>query len=329
MLRKIKEFISSLLKKFPRAIHDLYLFEDSFYKYLLPFDKYNRPTKILYQNINNLQMHHEKKDPSDNEFRFNSDLFRCDDFKENSAESIFVGCSETAGMGGTPEEAWGHMVYKKMSDEKNFVNLGLSGGGWSACLYNIYFYIHKYGKPKNIFILFPNIERRILFGYPPTHKRKKYSWRKIKIKVNKKLPVNFYSWWFPMSDFTGFKYSRKHKLDEHQFQTLFKQRCDEITILTKVCEMLNINLIWGVTHFPDSEIFRDLNENAYHEGKRWPGLTFFDNYYYRQEYYNKAVTAGNGKAKDKYDGHQPIIWHEYVADVMYSKWLELNDNSRN
>jgi hypothetical protein len=101
----------------------------------------------------------------DVEYKFNSDLFRCDHFKEdhNGLHIVFSGCSSTEGVGIPQEQTWAYKVYSEISKNKKvdgYYNLGQSNTGYQQVIGNTLTYISKYGKPDYLFILLPNIQRR-------------------------------------------------------------------------------------------------------------------------------------------------------------------------
>ena len=97
-------------------------------------------------------------------YKYNSLGFRSDEFiKDHDGEHIlFSGCSETEGVGGNLDSTWSYMTYCELSKEKKlsgFFNLSRYGWGYDIIIQNILCYIKEYGKPKKIFILFPNLGR--------------------------------------------------------------------------------------------------------------------------------------------------------------------------
>lgn len=109
---------------------------------------------------------HAKRLTKDESIRYyyNSLGFRSDEFtNEHDGEHVlFVGCSETEGVGGPLESCWSYMTYQELAKEKTlsgFFNLARYGWGYDVILSNTMAYIKKYGKPDKIFILFPNIGR--------------------------------------------------------------------------------------------------------------------------------------------------------------------------
>jgi hypothetical protein len=70
-------------------------------------------------------------------------------------ELVVSGCSVTWGLG-VPEEAiWGNFLAKMMGYD-SYTNLGHRAGSVQSIVYSLMAYIHKHGKPKHIFCLFPD-----------------------------------------------------------------------------------------------------------------------------------------------------------------------------
>jgi hypothetical protein len=112
------------------------------------------------------------KEKSDNGNSINPDIYykinnygyRSDDILKENSESNFLygGCSNTFGIGIPKISIWSHQLNTILSGEK-FINLGINGGSYKTIVYDVFNYIRNFGKPKGIFLLFPNIERQITF----------------------------------------------------------------------------------------------------------------------------------------------------------------------
>jgi hypothetical protein len=93
-------------------------------------------------------------------YKFNKNVYRCDELnKDYSSENfLFSGCSYTIGTGIPYEGTWAYQLNKELNGEK-FYNIAVNGASYKTIIYDVYNYINTYGKPKAIFILFPNLER--------------------------------------------------------------------------------------------------------------------------------------------------------------------------
>lgn len=90
-------------------------------------------------------------------YKLNGYGYRSDQFK-NNAKTLFAGCSHTFGIGLPIEYVWTSMLGKELGNREQF-NLGVCGASFSSIIDNIYSYINDFGKPEELFVLFPNIER--------------------------------------------------------------------------------------------------------------------------------------------------------------------------
>jgi hypothetical protein len=97
-------------------------------------------------------------------YRINNFGYRSDDFDIRDSESNFLysGCSNTFGIGVPLESIWAHQLNSFLGGEK-FISLGINSGSYKTIVYDVFNYIRNFGKPKGVFLLFPNIERQIVF----------------------------------------------------------------------------------------------------------------------------------------------------------------------
>jgi len=97
-------------------------------------------------------------------YSFNNESYRCDNFnlEKTNNNFLFSGCSYTFGSGLPYNSTWAYQLNKDLCGDQ-FYNLGLNANSQKAIIYDIYNYIRKYGKPKAVFILFPDISRVIGF----------------------------------------------------------------------------------------------------------------------------------------------------------------------
>ena len=97
-------------------------------------------------------------------YKINNYGYRSDDMVKENAESNFLynGCSNTFGIGVPLESVWAYQLNSFLSGEK-FINLAINSGSYKTIIYDVFNYIRNFGKPKGVFLLFPNIERQITF----------------------------------------------------------------------------------------------------------------------------------------------------------------------
>lgn len=174
------------------------------------------------------------------EYKFNSDLFRCDHFTSShkGLHILFSGCSVTEGIGIKKEDTWSYRVYSKISKEKEvsgYFNLAHSKNGHHQIIGNFLEYIKRYGKPDVFFVLHPNIERKYKF-----------------IKDEEQFIYNV-------------EMSRSELSSESltEYLTSFAAWSKVWNNFIKLCEVLDVKLIWGSWDIVDqlnigkSEMFKD------------------------------------------------------------------------
>lgn len=84
--------------------------------------------------------------------------------------NLFIGCSNTSGIGLKFEQTWSYKVAKEIGG--SYATLGFVGGSVGFILQNALSYIIKFGKPKRIFFLSPDFYRVNKYGTsnPTIHK---------------------------------------------------------------------------------------------------------------------------------------------------------------
>lgn len=95
----------------------------------------------------------------------NSYMFRSDEFnkEDTSSNFLFAGCSNTFGYGLPNSFTWAYQL-NKMLDGKKLFNLGIPGASAAEIVYNVFNYIDIFGKPKGVFILFPEFFRTVSYS---------------------------------------------------------------------------------------------------------------------------------------------------------------------
>ena len=112
--------------------------------------------------------------PNDFDYIFNSDGFRCDEFNlESDIPIVFVGCSQTEGVGLPVTETWAYKLITKIREhtKKNilFWNLAKSGGSIDQIARQLFWFCKKHNV-KHVFGSFPGIYRRE-FGFENKEKK--------------------------------------------------------------------------------------------------------------------------------------------------------------
>lgn len=229
---------------------------------------------------------------------------------------VFSGCSITAGDGLEYNEIWPHKVVEKISNQTkkvSYSNLGISGGSVSEIINQVFKYFYNYGNPDVIFLLLPG------YGRDFKYVNQDAAWDGVKTL-----------------DFISYFYL-------HQY-----------------CKFANIKLItstWFINkHLVDKEILpssmltSELYKSVKEKHLNWADQihdTFlgkinfmheifekFDSYYiYKEEDLVKMVYEFDKKQKNNKKsfvasdgGHPGTSFHDFWAQFMYEKYLELNKN---
>ena len=97
----------------------------------------------------------------DNEYKktVNSLGYRSPEFLKDTT-SLFAGCSHTWGVGLPYNSMWSNIVASSLGS--SYSNIGFPGMSVTRIVQMIFSYCREFGNPKNIFILFPNIDRFVL-----------------------------------------------------------------------------------------------------------------------------------------------------------------------
>jgi hypothetical protein len=99
-------------------------------------------------------------------YKLNSFGFRSDEFTANHNEDhvLFIGCSVTYGTGVPLEKMWSKLLYDKLRETRplsGYFNLSYPGAASTEIIFNAMKYIKKYGAPKEIYFMLPEMMRGI------------------------------------------------------------------------------------------------------------------------------------------------------------------------
>ncbi len=102
-----------------------------------------------------------KELPPGHEVIYNSDGFRCDEFKKEHVlpHFLFVGCSVTFGDGVPLKDSWAYKTHEYLDrtyGSSGFYNVAALGNSIGSCVTNVMKYISTYGKPDAIFFGVPD-----------------------------------------------------------------------------------------------------------------------------------------------------------------------------
>lgn len=236
-------------------------------------------------------------------YQYNSLGFRSDEFTKNhdGEHVLFAGCSETEGVGGNLDSCWSYMTYCELSKEGNlsgFFNLSRYGWGYDIIIQNIMCYINEYGKPKKIFILFPNLGRF-------------YTW-----DGNEEGFEDFvHRGHIPNSviDYSE-KSNWKRKINAEEQRSQFIIFTMILKLFEEYCISNDIKLSWSTWDKEDTENY--LNANIFKNFLPMPELKdFIKN---NSEYFLKEIRPRVDWDK-KRDGHCGYAYHSLWADSFLGK----------
>lgn len=242
-------------------------------------------------------------------YSYNEECFRSDEFttKHDGLHILFGGCSETEGVGGNIEDAWSHMLYSKISQEKKcsgFFNLAKSGWGWNRIIINSLIYFNKYGTPDYYFILLPNNQRKFFFYENADSLTEKW-------KYNQKYP----SYYTNKSD----KLSELNSSGPAEYQQDFITFLISWKLFANFCENKNIKLFFACWDHQDSINIKriELFNNYIHID--YSGIMDHTKKYY----------SNKPKKKDdlvKRDGHNGRVMHDFWCNLFYEKYKGVDNN---
>jgi len=152
----------------------------------------------------------------------------------SDAKGLALGCSVTAGCGLWHKWTWPYILSQELGYHIN--SLGSPGRSLSDITQKIFQYIKKYGKPKNLFILTPDILRLRAVELKDSSNENHYN-------------ANTYSWYTDLNS-----YSKHFKDHPHVYNTILgnkviypvefgmTQFITEISRLEQICNYMDINL---------------------------------------------------------------------------------------
>jgi hypothetical protein len=245
-------------------------------------------------------------------YTFNNFGHRCDDFSKETASDnfLFAGCSFTFGVGIPYEHTWGYELNKQLNGN-HFYNISAAGRNAQVIVNEIYQYIKLFGKPKNIFAMFPNMDRDYFIAFYNDDRHG------LHYKIE---PVGLLS--------PGGRYFETdddfYKIFDYiKIETLFYDFYHAISQLEDYLELLGVPFLWTTW-----------NENL---AESLNGEPIFKNYFeldfngfgeYRKENFYPPKSLGKNRkfwleGADKPDPHPGILEHKYFASQFLKKLGEI------
>lgn len=206
-------------------------------KNLEPLLPYLATAKILAPNYDfspsDYESHPEYVEAHGQKYNINNELHRGPDFVEN-VDLLAIGCSVTHGIGLPLETTWPHRLTNLLG-LSSYNNLSFPGGSMGLIIRQTFEYIHKYGKPKYLVALLPDMDRIDVFS-GDSEKIYEYTNR---IKVQKKLSDLSLSGVIAKDNFLD---AANQSVDVRYSRYL---AMSSFVQLARLCELLEINFVWA------------------------------------------------------------------------------------
>lgn len=174
----------------------------------------------------------------------------------NNPDILAIGCSVTAGLGIPHDMTWPNLVARELGQTINVI--GIPGAGVEQILHNALLHIKKFGKPKRIMFLIPDLFRAWI---PVKSKYDKYYLQPLqwdyRIKEYSKLgkPILYKDW-----------YSINRSIPA---EVIINNSLIKMVDFKTLCELLDIELhyySWDILYTNNFlEILKGLNNNSEEE----------------------------------------------------------------
>lgn len=247
-------------------------------------------------------------------YSYNSSGFRSDEFKSNHGgrnHVLFVGCSETEGYGANLGEFWSSIIYESINKEtaSGFFNLGRGGWGWEKIIANSTIYFEKYGIPKYMFVMLPNISR--YWNYFEDKGR----WVYVQRYVNDHKLIN------KEKDPSMVKNRQENIFDRSAYLTEFIRFMAGWKLYLKYCESLGIEVVWSTWLSNDGKNIKNMYsfKNFVELGSDEEIMTQVSRIAADKRKQGKLL-PGDIKRRD---GHNGTITHQIWAEKLLAKAREL------
>ena len=250
-------------------------------------------------------------------YKFNSDGFRCDEFKkdhEGKLHVLFAGCSETEGVGSPLDTSWAKMFYDRIAyvnETSGYFNVGKAGWGFQKIVRAITQYVGKYGTPDYIFLLHPNINRLVEWSDELEY----YVLHQYGSQADSESSFRHGTY----GNITNYLTVKKHR-------DLFINFAYTMTFLEAYCEAIGTKLIWTCW---ETDVDHINIVNMGHLFKNFFELPNSDNL---MEFIKRDRPDGKFKVDDlkRRDNHTGLLkckwWGNAFADQARKKGLNVHPN---
>lgn len=253
-------------------------------------------------------------------YRFNSHGYRGPEFSQK-VELLCSGDSQTFGVG-LPENAIWPTIVSKDLNISSYANLALPGASVQSIVIDILHFFRKFGAPKNLLVMFPDLARFLFYSDPSSlvsrDKRAHAGPTNVQLRGFFKKQTN---------------YSKKpHEIEnvitmEQCYMVSFQM----INILEDICDAMDVNLHWSIwdtnedldliykLKMQDASYFRHffLNDSPnWSKNLNAKSMEFIKNYKIVKCHYEFLADNENifQFATDKYPHHDGLHRHLHVAD---------------
>lgn len=316
---------------------DKYIIEDEYLKFdpkIIDFIYYNDFIEFDINEINNKSINYLQTNLVMSEFDLglNSNGFRSPEFKKN-VEFLIAGCSVTFGIGLPIEKIWHEILLSK--SEYSYASVAFEGDSIGNQIQKIFSYINKFGNPKNILLLLPELNRIKIFNKPDSFVCHAYKFSKSDIKhyVNVYKSISFVN-----SNHENEKYFKK-PIDSEMIipqEMAHMYAAQSINMLETYCYNLGINLIYGTWDGKTEMIFNKIKNQNYFKNfieldcLKWhyyskENKDVFDNSechidYKKDYFYNRAGDRAKGVDRAHFGSHRHIHYAEIFAKILKERF---------
>lgn len=196
-----------------------------------------------------------------NKYEPNSMGYRSPEF--GPVDFVFAGCSMTYGIGVPEETIWGVQVAKKLG--LSHANLGTPAQSAYYAIQSVYAYIRKYGKPKKVALLLPELSRMLVPSSPAFMLPRADAGKK---KLSGKSTLAFISTadWKRDQTVDTKKRPALHKFPMVMEEVLYPEfsyfyTLQHLNAFEMYCEAADIDLVWATWSEQNQEMFESLKEN--------------------------------------------------------------------
>lgn len=246
--------------------------------------------------------------------------------KIENKDLIALGCSQTYGMGVCEENTWAALLAKELN--LSYANIAVPGMSIARSVTSFFSYIEKYGKPKAVTILLPDMYRIYMPAGNP------HTWaddvpKEDKIKMVNTTIVKYSGIEGPWTKIAPAISKRPHRVEEIIYPEIsYSQGFLMLNILLVFCKYANIAVVvdtWDeeLSHILNSldylseEVFSNAHVDHPEKGclvhEKIKETLKHDEFYYATDR-TKSVDAA-----EEYKSHMGVHSHVHFAEAMAKK----------